>query len=163
MIILQQAGGALLTWQTMSLTEIPVIILVFMIVLGMESRLIMLIACLTGILLDLWSASGFGTIALSLTLTAYASLNIFHRMLTNKSLSALLILGVGSTILYRVFIFLINLTQFLKDPGLIWSALLDSGMRGGLQIVAHSIILLLLFMGSRLLNKRLHPHYVHSS
>ncbi|MBI5229695.1 MAG: hypothetical protein HY981_00075 [Candidatus Magasanikbacteria bacterium] len=163
LVILQQAANTLFAWRTLSLTEVSLVILIFMIALGVEHRLILLSACLTGITLDLWSASGFGTIALALTLTTYMSIHIFHRMLTNKSLSALLILGIISTIMFRTLIFLFNIFQFLKEPHLIGRALIDSGMRGGLQIIAHSMIFLLLFAWSRLFSRRLHPHYVHPS
>lgn len=159
----QQVFGVLFAWHTLSLTEFSLVILIFMIALGMEQKLILFSACLTGFLLDFWSASGFGTIALALTLTTFISLQIFHRMLTNKSMSALLILGITATLTYRILIFLFNLTQFLKEPELILRALVDSGMRGGLQVIAHSLILLLLFTGSRLFSRRLHPLYVHFS
>lgn len=163
LIVLQQIFEVLFAWRTLSLTEFSLVILIFMIALGVEQRLILFSACLTGFLLDFWSASGFGTIALALILTTFISLQIFHRMLTNKSMGALIILGITATLMYRILVFLFNLTQFLKEPELIWRAFVDSGMRGGLQIIAHSVILLFLFTGSRLFSRRLHPLYVHSS
>ncbi|HBW73917.1 MAG: hypothetical protein UX10_C0024G0006 [Candidatus Magasanikbacteria bacterium GW2011_GWA2_45_39] len=163
LIIAQQISSVLFAWHIIPLTEISLVILVFIIALGTENKLILLTACFTGLLLDLWSPSGFGTIALALTLTLSISIEIFHRALTNKSLSALLILGVTATFTYRIIIFLINSTQFLKNPESVWKALLDSMMKGGVQAVTHSMFLLILFVGSRLVSKRLHPHYVHSS
>lgn len=163
LVVMQQISGALFAWRMLSLTEMPLVILIFMVALGTRHQMIILTAYLTGTLLDFWSASGFGTIALSLTLTVYISLQIFHRMLTNKSVSAMIILGIAATLIYRILIFLFNLIQFLKEPELILRFFIDSGMRGGIQIITHSVILLLLFVWSRLFSKRLHPHYVHSS
>lgn len=163
LFIAQQICGVIFSWHMFSLAEAPLVILVFMIILGMEPRLILITSCFTGLLLDVWSPSEFGTIALALTLTSFVSLHIFHRALTNKSLSALLILGVVSTFTYRLLIFLIGLINFLKNPDSIWRALADSILRGGGQAIIHSLILLTFFFINRLISRRLHPHYVRSS
>lgn len=163
LLVIRQISGVFLAWRLLPLTEMPLIVLVFMVAIGAEQKLILLAAGITGIFLDFWSASGFGINAPALTLTVFFSARIFQKMLTNKNAVALILLGAAATWIYRFLIFLFTLDQFLKEPELVWRVFVDSAWRGGLNTITHSIILLLLFAVSRLFSKRLHPNYIRTT
>ena len=160
---MQQVTAVIFSWRTLPLLEMPLITLVFMIVLGVNFRLIIITSCLTGFFLDLWSGSNFGAIMASLTFTILISFKIFQYLLTNKSILALLILGTLATILFRLLIFLINLADFLKTPELIYITLAEMSIRSIIQIAFHSIVLLLFFLITRILSKHFHHHYLRMS
>lgn len=113
------------------------------------------LALLAGFFLELFSASAFGLLSASLILGLFGSQLLFSYFFTNRSLPALLILGLCGTLLFRFFFLILNLIIMIKTDTNFSYTLGDYFIVTLKEIFYNIIFLFILFTGANHFSRRL--------
>ncbi|MEK9158766.1 MAG: hypothetical protein AAB673_02090, partial [Patescibacteria group bacterium] len=98
-------------------------VLLFLLFLNVRFSTVIFLALWTGFLTELMNTTPFGIFSISLIITLTLSEIIFTYIFTNRSLPALLALGVFSTLIFRTVFFLGALLASVKLTILSFSSL----------------------------------------
>lgn len=118
-------------------------------------------AIIAGFFLDSFSLLPYGSIALSLTITAFIVYYLFIRHFTNRSLYSLIFLGMIGTLSYKLIIFGISFLPLLLVKGIQVFYLDFSFVKNILvSTILNALFLIIMFYLTNLFSKRLKPAYV---
>lgn len=95
------------------MAQIFLVLLLFLLFISRPTYVFWL-ALLAGFFLELFSASAYGLLSASWMLGLFGSFFLFSYFFTNRSLPALLILGLCGTLLFRIIFLILNLIMMIK-------------------------------------------------
>ncbi len=98
-------------------------VLLFLLFLNIRFSTIIFLALWTGLLTEVMSITPFGIFTISLVITLVLSNALFVYLFTNRSLPALLALGIFSTLIFKAIFFSVALSLLIKSTILSFSFL----------------------------------------
>ena len=113
------------------------------------------LALLAGFFLDLFSASPFGLLSASLLLSLAGAHFLFAFFFTNRSLPALLMLGLCGTLLFHLIFAILNLAAMIKIDTNFSFSLNDYFIITLKKMFYNTILLFLLFTITNRFSRRL--------
>lgn len=113
------------------------------------------LALLAGFFLELFSAAPFGLLAGSLLLSLAGAYFLFTFFFTNRSLPALLALGLCGTLLFRLIFGILNLAAMIKIDTNFSHSLNDYFIITLREMLYNTILLFLIFIVANHFSRRL--------
>ncbi len=137
-----------------SALNLILVILLFLIFLNVRFSTVIFLALWAGFLTELMSVTPFGIFSISLILTLILSNAVFIYLFTNRSLPALLALGVFSTLIFKAIFFLTALLMSIKSTALAFS-FLDYFSAVFWELLLNLSFLIIVYILARRFNKKL--------
>lgn len=113
------------------------------------------LALLGGLLLELFNAAPFGVLTAALLISLSLSSLLFNYFFTNRSLPALLALGLCGTLIYHLIFFFLNLLFSLKLPLLFSLSISDFTPVLLWSLLFNNLLLVIIFLIAGRFSKKL--------